>query len=74
MGGIHVFEVLIELRLRKWDRTLRRRFLEDMGAAARAGASPAALLGGNTTGVPDTKRDRSYNRGNCYSLSAHRFS
>jgi hypothetical protein len=42
MGGIHVFEVLIELRLRKRDRTLGRRLLEDVGAAARAGTSGAA--------------------------------
>jgi hypothetical protein len=73
MGGIHVFQVLIELRLWKRDRTLGSSFLEDMGAGAGASpaASPAALLGRNTTGVPDAKRDHSYNRGNCYSLSAH---
>ena len=42
MGGIHVFEVLIELRLRKRDRTLGRGSLEDVGAAA-CGAAPPAL-------------------------------
>ena len=42
MCRIHVFEVLVELRLLKWNRTLGSRSLEDVGAAACGGASGAA--------------------------------
>jgi hypothetical protein len=72
MGGIHVFQKLIELRLRKGDRMFGVGLFDDVDttAAASAGAS-APPLGGDDAGVPDSEHGHTTNRGNCHSLGAH---